>query len=161
VGTGRTGRAEPALSRASRCRFTSTARSSGSIALWHSTQGISSSCSVGGRYGCQSHHSVHRRHTHPSGRPRLTGSGRRRNSGGGGGGGAQATPRNTRRLGCSPAGDDVAGGLSVAEPWEVAGVSELFFVSFSSMETALVSTIGRESRAESHGSSARLLVHGT
>ena len=55
----------------------------------------------------------------------------------------------------------MAGGLSAAEPWEVAGVSELFFVSFSSMETALVSTKGRESRAESHGSAARLLVPGT
>jgi len=55
----------------------------------------------------------------------------------------------------------VAGGLSAAEPWEVVGVSELFFVSFSSMETALVSTKGRESRAESHGSAARLLVLGT
>ncbi len=93
VGVGRARQPNPALSLASRCRFTSTARSSGSIALRHSTQGVSSSCSVGGRYGCHSHHSVHRLHTHPSGRPRLTGSGGRRYSGSGGGGGAHEYPR--------------------------------------------------------------------
>ena len=49
----------------------------------------------------------------------------------------------------------MAGGLSAAEPWEVA---EPFFLSFSSMETALVSVKGREPRAESHGLAARLLV---
>jgi hypothetical protein len=51
-------------------------------------------------------------------------------------------PRSTNaRLGFSPAGDDVPGGLSAAEPWEVAEPS---FLSFSSIETALVSTKGRE-----------------
>ncbi len=40
------------------------------------------------------------------------------------------------------------GGLSAAEPWEVAEPS---FLSFSSMETALVSMKGREPGSESHG----------
>jgi len=55
---------------------------------------------------------------------------------------------DNRRLGCSPTGDDVPGGLSAAEPWEVV---EPFFFSFSSMVTALVTVKGREPEPESHG----------
>jgi hypothetical protein len=68
---------------------------------------------------------VHRLHTHPSGRPRLTGSGRRRNSGGGGGGGAQMAPV---RMGGSRAGFLVSRSFGSSEPAAGFSTSSLLVV---------------------------------